>query len=562
MLNHLRHVIEQTADIIVISDVHGIIEYVNPAFEKITGYSPDDIIGKNLVFFSSDRQSKKFYAHMWSTLLSGKVYRNSLMNKRKDGSIFHAEITITPLVDENADITHFIATARDISDEIRNKVQLTHLVQHDSLTNLPNRNLFLDRLQQAISKAHQHHRLVAVLFLDLDRFKSINDSLGRTAGDQLLQQLSERFKKTIREGDTIARFGGDEFVILLDDFDSDNSLSLIAQKILNSLAIPFEIKGHEIFISASIGISMYPTDSDNPSQLIENADMAMDKAKKSGGNCCEFYTTEINNGVIEKLSIETGLRSALELDQFELHYQPLMDLRNRHIDGAEALLRWHHPKKGMVRPDQFIPVAEESGLIIPIGAWVLKQACIQCKKWHRQGLTDLKISVNLSVRQFRDNNLVNMITEALQVADLKPSYLTLEITESSIMDNAKDTIKNLHLLRNAGIHLSIDDFGTGYSSLAYLKRLPIDTIKIDRSFVQEIDTNSDDRSIVQAIIAMGHSMNINIVAEGVEKIEHLNFLNEQHCDAVQGYLISKPVPADEFSELSMEWQLEKYKNYK
>lgn len=549
MLNHLRHVIEQTADIIVISDVHGIIEYVNPAFEKITGYSPEDIIGKNPVFFSSDRQSKKFYAHMWSTLLAGKVYRNSLINKRKDGSMFHAEITITPLVDKNADITHFIATARDISDDIRNKVQLTHQVQHDSLTNLPNRNLFLDRLQQAISKAHHHHRLVAVLFLDLDRFKSINDSLGRTAGDQLLQQLSQRFKKTIREGDTIARFGGDEFVILLDDFDSDNSLSLIAQKILNSLAIPFEINGHEIFISASIGISISPHDGENPDTLLRNADIAMYRAKELGKNNFQYYSEAMTAHVFEHLSLENNLRHALERNEFILYYQPQVDARSGKIFGVEALLRWQHPELGMVMPNNFISLLEETGLIEPVGIWVLETACKQSRQWHQSGMGFVHMSVNLSSRQFNNNHFIASLQNIIKDTQVNPQYLELELTESMLMRNTSSIINALKNLNNLGVRFAIDDFGTGYSSLNYLRRFPIDTIKIDRSFIRDITHDTDDLAICSAIIGMTQSLSLNVIAEGVETHAQLDILKTKECHYIQGNVFSPALPAAEITRM-------------
>ena len=361
--------------------------------------------------------------------------------------------------------------------------------------------------------------------------------------------MGDRVRQCVREEDIVARWGGDEFVIVLSDIKQNSDVVYIANMILNFLSEPLTLGDKErVVISTSIGISLYPTDGDAPKQLVENADMAMYKAKQSGGNCYQFYTAEMNVAVIERLSMETGLRTALEMNHFELHYQPLLDMQNQRIIGAEALLRWNHPKKGLIPPDKFIPVAEESGLIIPIGEWVVNEACRQCNEWHEQQLTDLKINVNLSARQFRDNNLVSMINDALHHSGLDPAYLTLEITESSAMENARETIAGLQTLKSVGIHLSIDDFGTGYSSLAYLKRFPIDTLKIDRSFVKDIDRDSDDRAIIRSIIAMGHSLNLAIVAEGVEKVEHINYLNEQHCDIIQGYFISKPLTNEDFVE--------------
>ncbi len=549
MLDHLSRITEQTADIVVITDVHGIIEYVNPAFEKVTGYTPAEVLGKNTNLFASDQQSEEFYAHMWSTLLAGKVYRNNLINKCKDDSFYHAEITITPLIDDKADITHFIATARDISDHIRDKIRLKHMIHHDTLTDLPNRSLFLDRLQQAITKANHHNHLVAVLFLDLDRFKNINDSLGHTTGDQLLQQLGERFRKTIREGDTIARFGGDEFVILLDDFDSDNSLSLIAQKILNSLATPFEINGHEIFITASIGISISPHDGEDPETLLRNADIAMYRAKELGKNNFQYYSESMTARVFERLTLENNLRHALERNEFILHYQPQVDARSGKIFGVEALLRWQHPELGLVMPNNFIPLLEETGLIEPVGIWVLETACKQSRQWHESGMGFVHMSVNLSSRQFNNSHFIASLQNIIKETHVNPEYLELELTESMLMRNTSSTITALKSLNHLGVRFAIDDFGTGYSSLNYLRRFPIDTIKIDRSFIRDITHDTDDRAICSAIIGMTKSLSLNVIAEGVETSGQLDFLKTRECHYIQGNLFSPAIPATEMTQM-------------
>jgi len=549
MLDHLSRITEQTADIVVITDVHGIIEYVNPAFEKVTGYTPAEVLGKNTNLFSSDQQSEEFYAHMWSTLLAGKVYRNSLINKCKDDSYYHAEITITPLIDDKADITHFIATARDISDHIRDKIRLKHMIHHDTLTDLPNRSLFLDRLQQAITKANHHNRLVAVLFLDLDRFKNINDSLGHTTGDRLLQQLGERFRKTIREGDTIARFGGDEFVILLDDFDSDNSLSLIAQKILNSLATPFEVNGHEIFITASIGISISPHDGEDSETLLRNADIAMYRAKELGKNNFQYYSESMTARVFERLTLENNLRHALERNEFILHYQPQVDARSGKIFGVEALLRWQHPELGLVMPNNFIPLLEETGLIEPVGIWVLETACKQSRQWHESGMGFVHMSVNLSSRQFNNSHFIASLQDIIKETHVNPEYLELELTESMLMRNTSSTITALKSLNNLGVRFAIDDFGTGYSSLNYLRRFPIDTIKIDRSFIRDITHDTDDRAICSAIIGMTQSLSLNVIAEGVETSGQLDFLKTRECHYIQGNLFSPAIPAADMTKM-------------
>ncbi len=549
MLTHLSRITEQTADVVVITNVHGIIEYVNPAFEKVTGYRPDEVLGKHPNLFASDQQSEEFYAHMWSTLLAGKVYRNNLINRRKDESLFHAEITITPLMDEKAEITHFIATARDISEHIRDKVRLKHLTHHDSLTDLPNRSLFLDRLQQAISKARHHDRLVAVLFLDLDRFKNINDSLGHSAGDRLLQQLGERFRRTIREGDTIARFGGDEFVIMLDDFDSDNSLSLIAQKILNSLAMPFEIEGHEIFITASIGISISPDDGKDPDTLLRNADIAMYRAKELGKNNFQYYSESMTARVFERLTLENNLRHALERNEFILHYQPQIDVRNGRIFGVEALLRWQHPDLGLVMPGNFVPLLEETGLIEPVGIWVLETACRQSCQWHESGMGFLHMSVNLSSRQFNNSQFIGSLQNIIEETGVNPEYLELELTESMLMRNTTATTAALNKLNQLGVRFAIDDFGTGYSSLNYLRRFPIETIKIDRTFIRDIIEDDDDRAICSAIIGMTRSLSLNVIAEGVETHEQIDFLKNRKCHYIQGNVFSPAVTAEEMTRL-------------
>ncbi|HEB87327.1 MAG TPA: EAL domain-containing protein [Gammaproteobacteria bacterium] len=542
----LSRIIEQTASIVVMTDVHGVVEYVNPAFEKVTGYTSDEVLGKNPDFFSSDRQSEEFYAHMWSTLLAGKVYSNNLIHKRKDGSLFHTEITITPLIDDNTDITHFMVIARDISEHIRDK---THPIQHDSLTDLPNRNLFMDRLQQAISKAQHHHRLVAVLFLDLDRFRNINDSLGHTAGDQLLRQLGERFRKTIREGDTIARFGGDEFAILLDDFDSDNSLSLIAQKILNSLAMAFEINSHEIFITASIGISISPHDGDDPDTLLRNADIAMCRARELGKNNFQYYSEAMTAHVFEHLSLENSLRHALERNEFILHYQPQVDTRSGKIFGVEALLRWQHPELGLVMPNHFISLLEETGLIEPVGIWVLETACKQSRQWHQSGIGFVHMSVNLSSRQFNNRHFIASLQNIIKETQVNPQYLELELTESMLMRNTSSIITALKNLNALGVRFAIDDFGTGYSSLNYLRRFPIDTIKIDRAFIRDITHDTDDRAICSAIIGMTQSLSLKVIAEGVETHAQLDILKTKECHYIQGNVFSPAVPAAKITQM-------------
>jgi len=433
--------------------------------------------------------------------------------------------------------------------------RIHRLAHYDPLTQLPNKKLLKQRLNKILSEYEASNYQLTVLFFALDGLKRINDSMGHHTGDDVLNIMSQRLQHCAREIDIVCRWGSDEFVIVLTDIKQSIEVTSIIEKVFQRFQQPISLlEQKQLVVSTSIGISSYPADGDNAMTLVQNAAMAMNKAKSEGGNCHQYYTADMNFAVIERLSIETGLRTALEDDQFELYYQPLVDLETHNIIGAEALIRWNQPNKGLIDPDKFIPIAEDSGLIIPIGEWVLTQACSQCKEWQQQGLKNLSISVNLSAKQFRNNNLPTMVSDALNQTGLEPSLLTLELTESAIMANVNQTIESLHMLKDLGLSLSIDDFGTGYSSLAYLKRFPIDKLKIDRSFVQDVDINADDKAIVKSIIALGHSLKLSIVAEGVEKREHMNLLDSLNCEESQGYYISKPIPAGEFKEFVRHWQ--------
>ncbi len=414
------------------------------------------------------------------------------------------------------------------------------------------RKLFLERLQQAISRAHQHNRQVAVLLLDMDRFKLINESLGNSIGDQLLQQLDERFRTTIRAGDAITRFNDDEFIILLEDFDLNNSISLIAQKILNSLAAPFEFNEHEIFVTASIGISISAHDGDEANTLLGHADIAMQRAKKLGKNNFQYYSEAMTVRDNKRLTLENNLRHALERNEFILHYQPQIDARSGKIFGVEALLRWQHPELGLVMPSNFIPLLEESGLIEPVGIWVLETACKQSHQWHESGMGFVHMSVNLSSRQFNNRHFIASLRSIINDTQVNPEYLELELTESMLMRNTSSTITALNDLNDLGVRFAIDDFGTGYSSLTYLRRYPIDTIKIDRSFINDIVDDSDDRAICSAIIGMTQSLSLNVIAEGVETRDQLDFLKTKDCHYIQGNIFSPAVPAEQMTRMLAE----------
>ena len=438
---------------------------------------------------------------------------------------------------------------QDLEERKRVEQSIRHMAHHDALTSLPNRALFRDRLTHAMAQADRYHQILAVLFLDLDRFKAINDTLGHNVGDQLLKMAAERLRSCIRDCDTVARLGGDEFTIIVEDIVEVQDAAVVAQKILDTLSQPFNLHNHEVFISVSIGLTLYPNDDENADNLLRNADAAMYRAKEYGRNNYQFYVADMNIKARERLMLESQLRRALDRDEFTLYYQPRVDLFSGKVIGAEALLRWRHPEMGLVPPVQFIPILEDTGMIIPVGEWVLHQASQQNRAWQDKGLTPIRMAVNLSVRQFIQKDLAASILAIIERTGLAPEFLELEITEDLLLEHNQTNIITLTKLRNRGIHISIDDFGTGYSSLSYLKRLPIDTLKIDQSFLRDIENDPDNKAITSAIIAMASSLHLNVLAEGVETEEQLAFLRAQGCNEIQGYSFSKPLTADEFEQM-------------
>ena len=526
--------------------------YANPAFERITGYTPEEALGRNCNFLQGDDHDQPGIEDLRHAIRDGHEGRAVLRNYRKDGSMFWNELLISPVRDEKGQLTQFVGIINDVTERMNYEAQLEHQVNYDTLTALPNRNLFHDRLSQALTYSRRHGREMALAFIDLDYFKNINDSLGHNVGDQLLRQVAARFASCVREGDTVARMGGDEFVMILPDVGSEENVSVITQKVLGSIAKPFAINGHELVVSCSLGVALYPRDGKDADTLLKNADAALYRAKDLGRNNSQFYAEEMNVRAMERLTLEIDLRHALERSEFLLHYQPRVDLRTGKITGMEALVRWQHPTLGLIPPVRFIPVAEESGLIVPLGEWVLRTACAQNMAWQQAGLRPVCVAVNLSARQFRQRDLIEVITGILRETGLDPGHLELELTESLIMQNVESTIVTLNKLNAMGVKLAIDDFGTGYSSLSYLKRFPIDMLKIDQSFVRDITTDPDDASIAKTIISMAHDMKLRVIAEGVETEEQKSFLRLRHCDEMQGYFFSKPVPAPEFETLLRE----------
>jgi diguanylate cyclase (GGDEF)-like protein/PAS domain S-box-containing protein len=540
-------IFENIGEATVVTDAENKIVSVNPAFTEITGYAAKEAIGKNPRIMGSGRHDKEFFRSMWAAILDTGHWQGEIWDRRKNGDIYPKWLSISVVRDKpGGQIRNYIAIFSDITERKEAEKRIQFMAHYDALTGLPNRVMLHDRLSHDISHAARNHKHVALLFLDLDRFKIINDSLGHNIGDLLLQSVGERLKECLRSGDTVARLGGDEFVVILPGLQDTDYAATVARKILECLATPHAVGGHELNTTASIGISVYPHDGSDRETLIKNADVAMYKSKEAGRNNYLFFTEEMNARAEERLSMENSLRHALEREEFVLYFQPQMNSATGRIIGAEALIRWRHPSLGLVMPGTFIPIAEESGLIVAIGEWVLREACRQNRAWQMAGLPAVSVAVNLSAMQFRQKNLVEIVADTLRQTGLAPRYLELEITESSIIQNVETAINTMHELKAMGVLISIDDFGTGYSNLGYLKRFPIDKLKVDQSFVRDLTTSPDDATIVRLVINMAKSLQLKVIAEGVETREQLDFLSEHQCEEVQGYYFSRPVPEEEF----------------
>ena len=525
------------------------VVYVNPAFERITGYSSQEVVGRNPRLLQGADVAQPELITVRAALHDQRPCHVVLRNYRKDGSMYWSELNIAPVRNDAGVVTHYIGVHSDITAAKTHQDELARQANHDSLTGLPNRNLLWDRIGAACARTQRYGDFAAVAFLDLDNFKVVNDSLGHTVGDHLLRAVAQRLESSLRASDTVARLGGDEFVLVLSDQKSEQLVSSELQRIVDSFSQPFSVEGKDLFVTASVGVALFPQDAKDPESLMKSAELAMYRAKDSGRNAYQLYTAEMQSRVSERLALESMLRRALERGEFSLHYQPQVDLRTNRIFGCEALLRWNQHDLGAIGPAKFIPLAEETGLIVPIGEWIVRTACLQNKAWQNAGLPAITVAVNISARQFREKNLLQLVAKILAESGLDPAQLELEVTESVIMHDAQHVIATLQAFRDMGVRLSVDDFGTGYSSLSYLKRFPVDRLKIDQSFVRDITTDADDAAIAQAVITLGHTMNLRVIAEGVETAEQFAFLRANQCDEMQGYLFGKPMPAEEFGRL-------------
>jgi diguanylate cyclase (GGDEF)-like protein/PAS domain S-box-containing protein len=537
-------VIEHIADGVVVLDAAGTIVTVNPAYTQITGYSEEEAIGKDRSLTRSARHDEDFYAAMWREQVEQGYWRGEIWSQRKNGQLYLEDLTVSAVVDSYGQTTHYVGVFSDITKVKESQEKLDHLAHHDPLTALPNRLLFHDRLQHALLRAARDGEQLALLFIDLDRFKNVNDTLGHHIGDELLQQVAKALLERLREGDTLARLGGDEFIVLLEDIDNHYGASLVAEKLVQMFEQPFMVAGHELFVTCSVGISLFPDDAVDLNMLIRNADVAMYQAKARGRNGYSFYAPSMTGEGVERLRLETFLRRSIEKDEIFLNYQPQVEIDTGRLIGVEALVRWNHPELGLVPPVRFIPLAEDTGFINQLGKWVLQESCRQMVRWQEAGLHVPKIAVNLSAKQFERGSIVNMVADILRETGLEPQRLQLEVTESVIM-NTGDAMVFINDLHSIGVGLAIDDFGTGYSSLAYLKQLPVQTLKIDRSFIKDISTDVNDEAIAIAIIQLGKSMNLSVIAEGVETEEQAAFLLRHGCRLAQGYFYSKPVLPDD-----------------
>lgn len=547
---HLRKLtlgIENSANGVMITDVNGNIEYVNRKFTQVTGFSADEAIGRTPRILKSETTPREVFSNLWETIVRGEEWRGELQNRRKNGEIYWSVASISPLRDEHGRITHFIANVEDISERKNAEATIEHLAYYDPLTDLPNRRMLQDRLVLAIRRSQRHGSAMALLYLDLDGFKHINDNLGHPSGDRLLQEMAGRYRTLLRDDDLVCRLGGDEFAVILHDILHEEDVALVANKLLTATSLPMHFESAEVLVTASIGVALFPKDGEDSKTLERNADIALYHAKGEGKNTFRFFADELTTSSRDRIAMEHGLRYALERNELTLLYQPKVDLTSGRVVGVEALLRWNSPAFGFVSPVRFIPLAEETRLIIPIGEWVLQTACRQQVLWREQGL-DLQLAVNLSSVQFKSPGLLQQIALLLDQTGIEPEQLELELTESVLIEKPDDAVRTLEGLRSLGCGIAIDDFGTGYSSLSYLKNLPITVLKIDRSFVRDLVHDSGDRAIARSVVELAKSLDMHTVAEGIEQQEQQHILQGLGCTYGQGFLYSRPVAADKMRE--------------
>ncbi|MCB9947801.1 MAG: EAL domain-containing protein [Rhodospirillaceae bacterium] len=545
-LHKLSQAVEQSPASVIIADLAGRIEYVNSTFVAITGYRPHEVLGKGLEVLTSGYMTKQASQELWSAVLAGREWRGEVHSRTKDGALFWEYALIAPIRAADGRITHVLQVREDVTQRKELEDQQRRQATYDELTQLPNRMLALDRLEGAIGQCHRLGQKLALLMVDLDNFQAINDTFGHESGDTLLKQAALRLGECLREGDTVARMGSDDFLIILPALSDPVRAEVVAKRILDSFSSPFFVQAREVFATASVGITIFPLDGNSPQAMIRNAAAAMQRAKESGRNSFQFFTPELNAAVSERIQLESRLRRALDRGELSLYYQPIVETGSGRVHGAEALLRWRNDEVGEIPPTQFIPLAEETGLILRIGEWALREACRQGQAWREQGMALAAISVNVSSRQFAQGTVAAVIERVLADTGLPANNLELEVTENLLLDETADVAQQLRKLQEMGVRLAIDDFGTGYSALGYLKRYRFNALKIDRSFVRDVPRNPDDRKLIEAIVAMAHGLGLRVVAEGVETPEQLAFLRSRHCDLAQGYFLAPPAPAADF----------------
>ncbi|RLJ17752.1 PAS domain S-box protein [bacterium endosymbiont of Escarpia laminata] len=554
----LSAMVFEAHDAMIITDDQGRIQRVNRRFVEMTGYSPEDVFGKTPSILKSGRHDDRFYRNLWKQLTDSGSWQGEIWNQRRNGEVYPQWTSISLIRDDKGTIIHFLSSMVDVSKQRRAEAEVEFLAYHDSLTGLPNRVLLFDRLNQALARSSRSGSIGASVFIDLDRFKNINDSLGHLVGDGMLKEFARRLKKLVRKDDTLARLGGDEFMMVLNELGPDqesatNKVLSIAEKFKASLAEPYHIREYELHTTSSIGVTLFSGAGETAEDIIRRADTAMYKAKEEGRNAIRFYLPEMQAQVRDRLAMENDMRIAMERDQFKLFFQPQIDIQTGELIGAEALLRWRHPERGYILPDHFIPIAEDTGLIVSLGEFVLREVCCRNRIWHDAGLPKIPIAVNVSPVQFRRTDFLNQVNSILNDTQLSPHYLELEMTETAFMQNIVEVKDTLAKLKAQGVNIAIDDFGTGFSSLSYLNQMAIDKLKIDQSFIQDVSTDKNNATITKTIISMAQYLNLKTIGEGVETLDQFKFLQNSGCDEVQGFLFHEPVPMEIFSDMLKNW---------